>query len=63
MLGAISDCDKAIEHNPEYADAYHNRGVAKRALGDEIGADEDFATAQRLNPNGYENGSNWIKLD
>ena len=32
--GAISDFTKAIKINPEYPEAYYNRGVAKRKLKD-----------------------------
>ena len=56
--GAISDYDKLLKINPQFVSAYNNRGVAKSALGGDEGADEDFATAQKLDPNGYENGSN-----
>ena len=33
FIGAIRDCDKAIELNPNYAKAYYNRGIAKIKLG------------------------------
>jgi|TARA_B100000959_G_scaffold72699_1_gene77205 tetratricopeptide (TPR) repeat protein len=32
--GAIADYNKAIEINPQYANAYYNRGLTKRKLGD-----------------------------
>jgi tetratricopeptide (TPR) repeat protein len=32
--GAIADYTKAIELNPQYADAYYNRGNTKSKLGD-----------------------------
>ena len=48
--GAIAAFNKAIELNPDLADAYNNRGAAKGALGDFEGAIEDFDTAIRLNP-------------
>ena len=49
--GAIKDYDKALELNPDYANAYYNRGVAKGKLGDYKGAIEDFDKAIALNPN------------
>ena len=35
---------------PDFAEAYHNRGVARQALGDKAGADADFAQAAALAP-------------
>ena len=42
--------DKATKPNPLLVEAYNNRGVAKRALGDEAGAKEDFAEAWAIDP-------------
>lgn len=42
---AIADCDEAIRRNPEFAQAYNNRGLAKQNLGDLDGAIEDFSAA------------------
>ena len=48
--GVISDNSQAIRLNPNYADAYIGRGVAKSALGDKYGAIADYNEAIRLNP-------------
>jgi tetratricopeptide (TPR) repeat protein len=37
--------------NPNYAEAYYNRGVARRALGDKQGAVAEYNQALRINPN------------
>ena len=50
---AIKNYNKAIEINPDYADAYYNRGNAKGALGNMQGAIEDFNKALQLNPNDF----------
>ncbi len=49
--GAIQDCNKAIELNPNHADAYNNRGASKLNLGDYMGAIQDCNKAIELNPN------------
>ena len=43
--GAISDYNKAIELNPNYADAYNFRGLAKSKIEDYYGAISDFRKA------------------
>ncbi|MCX7704465.1 MAG: tetratricopeptide repeat protein, partial [Planctomycetota bacterium] len=48
--GAIRDYDRAIELNPEYAEALYNRGVAKSKMGDWAGAIADFDEALELKP-------------
>jgi Flp pilus assembly protein TadD len=48
--GAISDCNKAIELNPNYALAYNNRGAAKVNLADFQGAIADLSKAIELDP-------------
>ena len=40
--GAIADYTKAIEIDPNYADAYNNRGIAKDELKDYKGAIADY---------------------
>ena len=45
---AIADHDIAIALNPQYAKAYHARGLAKQHMGDEAGAEEDFAMDAKL---------------
>lgn len=56
--GAIEDFTKAIELNPNDAEAYGNRGIAKVNLRDNIGAIKDFTKAIELNPNAKEAYSN-----
>ncbi|OBQ24398.1 MAG: hypothetical protein AN481_13985, partial [Aphanizomenon flos-aquae LD13] len=46
--GAIKHYTQAIPTNPQDAEAYSNRGVAKYALGDKAGAIKDLETAKQL---------------
>lgn len=48
--GAIKDYDKAIKLNPEFVEAYCNRGIAKVAVGVYAGAIKDFDKAIEINP-------------
>jgi tetratricopeptide (TPR) repeat protein len=48
--GAVPDFDRAIQLAPSYAEAYSNRGEARRALGDFTGAIADFDRALALVP-------------
>ena len=43
--------DAAIRLNPDYADAYNNRGISKSNLGHPEAAISDYDEAIRLNPN------------
>jgi len=45
---AILYLDEAIRIRPKYAIAYNNRGEAKAALGDKVGAKADFLKAAKL---------------
>jgi len=47
---AIQDYDQAIRLNPNYAEAYYNRGTILHALGQQVRAAADFAKARQLNP-------------
>jgi len=47
---AIEDYDEAIRLNPQYADAYYNRGNAYANLGQSQQAIKDFNEAIHLNP-------------
>ena len=49
---------EAIRLKPDYADAYYNRGIARKAQGDLAGAIQDYDAAIRLKPdyaNAYKN--------
>src|SRR6516162_6240682 len=46
--GALQDYSEAIRLNPDYADAFYNRGAARRANGDLEGALHDYNEAIRL---------------
>lgn len=46
--GAIADLTQAITMEPEYAKAYHYRGIARSAMGDKAGAIADFQSAANL---------------
>ncbi len=48
LKGAIADYNKAIEVNPQYAQAYNDRGIARFKLGDKQGSIEDFSQALRI---------------
>ena len=48
--GAIADCDKAIELEPNFALAYHARGFAKAKLKEYEGAIKDYDKAIELDP-------------
>ena len=53
--GEIADYDRAIQIDPEYVDAYYNRGIARTAIGDQPGATADFlAAASRYQQQGKE---------
>ena len=49
--GAIADYNEAIRINPDFTEAYTNRGVAKSDLGDKKGAIADYNETIRINPN------------
>jgi tetratricopeptide (TPR) repeat protein len=50
LQGAIADLDKAIAINPQYADAYNNRGLTYKALREYQKAIADYNKAIVLNP-------------
>ena len=47
---AVEACDQAIAINPDYADAYYNRGLAYIRLTEYQNAIEDFDQVVRLSP-------------
>ena len=49
---AISDYDSAIQINPNFAEAYYNRGNSYKAIGDNARAQADFKRAKELGFNG-----------
>lgn len=52
--GAIADCSKAIDMDPEYSDAYFTRGKAKHESGDIVGAIADYTRAIDIKPKNAE---------
>ena len=46
-VAAISDCDAALERNPDSARAYKCRGKAYRYLGEWEQSNKDLASAQK----------------
>src|SRR5262245_63315071 len=48
--GAPADFDRALEADPDYPEAYNNRGVARHGLGDPVGDLADFDRARELAP-------------
>lgn len=49
--GAIKDCNQAIELNPDFVEAYVERGASRYKLGNARGALQDCNQALSLNPN------------
>ncbi|MFL0758310.1 MAG: hypothetical protein AB8B32_06960, partial [Prochlorococcus sp.] len=52
--------NKAIEINPQYANAYSNRGIAKRKLGDDRGGCADYKKAVSL---GNQGTAQWLNSE
>ncbi|MGL5034610.1 MAG: protein kinase domain-containing protein [Microcystaceae cyanobacterium] len=50
LVKAIAKFDQAIKMNPKLAEAYYNRSLAKRSLGDKDEAQEDWTEAIFLDP-------------
>jgi Tfp pilus assembly protein PilF len=49
---AIDNFTKAIQHEDyEYADAYYDRALSRRAIGDSSGYQADMRQAKRIEPN------------
>ena len=48
---AIEEFDQAIKLNPNFANAFKGRGLAKEKNGDKAGAATDMATANGINLN------------
>ena len=47
---AIKDCNRAIELDPNFSEAYNNRGIVYKLKGDIEQGIEDYATAINLDP-------------
>jgi tetratricopeptide (TPR) repeat protein len=50
LLGAINNCSQFIALNPNYADAFYNRGILKKKINDLVGALVDYNEAILINP-------------
>ena len=61
-VGAIVDYDKALKLNPEDADNYYNRGLAKLTLGDFEAEQGNTEKARELYESGIEDSTQAIKL-
>jgi len=48
--GTLQAFNQAIQLNPNYAEAYYNRGTTRYELGDKQGAIADYDQALRINP-------------
>jgi tetratricopeptide (TPR) repeat protein len=48
---AIKSFTRAVEENPNYAEAYVDRGIARRTKGDLEGSIEDYEKAASIDPN------------
>jgi hypothetical protein len=44
----VKDCAEAIRLKPDYAEAYYNRGLVRRAKGDPAGAKAAIADFQSI---------------
>ena len=47
---AITDYDRALKIDPDLAPSLYVRGLAKRAIGDRSGGDQDIKAARKLDP-------------
>ena len=56
--GSILYATKALEINPNHSNAYLNRGIAKKNIGDLKGACADWRRASSL---GNETSSKWVR--
>jgi tetratricopeptide (TPR) repeat protein len=51
LTSAIADCSRAIQLDPNSADAFYVRGLLERVLGDQTAGDQDIARAKSIDPN------------
>eukprot|EP00955_Chlamydomonas_euryale_P027316 288127-Chlamydomonas_euryale.AAC.1 len=53
---AEADCSEALVHDACFAKAYHRRGTARRKLGKDLAAAEDFEVGAALC-----RGTGWVR--